>query len=363
MRLTKIAPNNLIRMAQTRDFAMRQRIVSELRRRADRESHDALRQICTDEHRIGVAAQYTADLHTHTIWSDGNYIPEEVVWLASMAGLKAVGLTDHNSMGGVEAASIAGESMGVEVVPGTEVFVNYNDISVHVMLFGFDRSNSELHDMYSGVVRMTQKRAETEFANFLKEGINIDLERFRAERPGLVYNILIIDYRARDICEEKAADEGISYFEAYEKYYEEAWRKANREMIVGGPIYIPLPSAILLDPEALVKATHNAGGIIGVAHTGQYEAKFEKQAVNIDTRREMMRMLEYFRSIGADALEVRSSRNSPEQEHIARTFTEANNMLQLGGSDMHGYRTSPERILGSSGLTHQEYMYIKDRIF
>ena len=58
------------------------------------------------------------DLHLHSTCSDGSSSPEEVVERASGLGLRAISLTDHDSMGGVAAAKAAGEVHGIDVVPG-----------------------------------------------------------------------------------------------------------------------------------------------------------------------------------------------------------------------------------------------------
>jgi predicted metal-dependent phosphoesterase TrpH len=59
-----------------------------------------------------------ADLHTHTIHSDGLYTPEEVVAAAAAAGLRALGVTDHDSVLGLPAAVAAGARAGIEVIAG-----------------------------------------------------------------------------------------------------------------------------------------------------------------------------------------------------------------------------------------------------
>ena len=61
------------------------------------------------------------DLHTHTDISDGSESPENTVRHAKELGLRAIAVTDHDSINGVKAAQKAGEKDGVEVVPGMEL--------------------------------------------------------------------------------------------------------------------------------------------------------------------------------------------------------------------------------------------------
>ncbi|MCU0645351.1 MAG: PHP domain-containing protein, partial [bacterium] len=62
-----------------------------------------------------------ADLHNHSTASDGEYSPTELVEKAKELGLNAIGLTDHDTIEGLEEAIQAGERLGVKVLPGVEV--------------------------------------------------------------------------------------------------------------------------------------------------------------------------------------------------------------------------------------------------
>ena len=62
-----------------------------------------------------------ADLHIHTLASDGVFTPEEAVAQASRAGLTAISIADHDSINGIRAAIWAGKKYGVEVIPGVEL--------------------------------------------------------------------------------------------------------------------------------------------------------------------------------------------------------------------------------------------------
>lgn len=63
----------------------------------------------------------TADLHLHSNYSDGNLRPRKLVWLAKLMGLKAVALTDHDHVGGIEEAAREGERLGLTVLAGLEL--------------------------------------------------------------------------------------------------------------------------------------------------------------------------------------------------------------------------------------------------
>ena len=73
-----------------------------------------------DALRATIRPPVDADLHSHSNYSDGNLPPRKIVWLAKLLGLRAVAVTDHDSVLGVPEAVAEGRALGVRVVPGVE---------------------------------------------------------------------------------------------------------------------------------------------------------------------------------------------------------------------------------------------------
>lgn len=78
------------------------------------------------------------DLHTHTRYSDGSLTPTEVVELAVRKGLTAVAITDHDTIDGLEEALAAGERLGLEVVPGVELNLEHDQVTMDLLGYFFD---------------------------------------------------------------------------------------------------------------------------------------------------------------------------------------------------------------------------------
>ena len=62
-----------------------------------------------------------AEVHAHTLASDGMVSPEELVRAAAAAGISVLCITDHDTMNACARAAEAGASLGVDVVAGEEV--------------------------------------------------------------------------------------------------------------------------------------------------------------------------------------------------------------------------------------------------
>lgn len=73
------------------------------------------------------------DLHIHTIASDGTFTPEEVILEAKKRGLKALAITDHDTVDGIEEAKRKAQEIGIEFVQGIEISCNTQDYEVHIL--------------------------------------------------------------------------------------------------------------------------------------------------------------------------------------------------------------------------------------
>jgi hypothetical protein len=73
------------------------------------------------------------DLHAHTTFSDGSLTPTELVEEATALGLTAVAVTDHDTVDGLPEALAAGERLGIRVVPGVEINLEHERVTMDVL--------------------------------------------------------------------------------------------------------------------------------------------------------------------------------------------------------------------------------------
>src|SRR5437870_13350085 len=85
-----------------------------------------------------------ADLHLHTYFSDGTYSPEEVAALAQKHGLKAVSLTDHDTVEGCARMAVACQAVGVEFIPAAELTAEVSGHEIHFLGYFLDPENETL---------------------------------------------------------------------------------------------------------------------------------------------------------------------------------------------------------------------------
>ena len=111
-----------------------------------------------------------ADLHCHSVVSDGTLTPEALAERASANGVQLWALTDHDEIGGQHRALAAAKAQGMAYLTGTEISVSFAGKTVHIVGLGFDPDDA---DMVQGLQRTRGGRSElvsrTHFARFLVE--------------------------------------------------------------------------------------------------------------------------------------------------------------------------------------------------
>lgn len=84
------------------------------------------------------------DLHTHSTFSDGSFTPEQLAAAAAAAGLSAIALTDHDSVGGVDRFLAACNAQKVRGIPGVEISLDFPDGTMHLLGYFIDHRNPAL---------------------------------------------------------------------------------------------------------------------------------------------------------------------------------------------------------------------------
>ena len=85
-----------------------------------------------------------ADLHCHSVVSDGTLTPEALAARAKANGVGLWALTDHDEIGGQHRAIAAAHAQGMDYLTGVEISVTFADTTVHIVGLGFDPDDARL---------------------------------------------------------------------------------------------------------------------------------------------------------------------------------------------------------------------------
>lgn len=102
------------------------------------------------------------ELHTHTTYSDGILTPQQLVERAAKAGVRALAITDHDTLHGWDEAIAAADLYGIEIIPGVELSTVHNGRSLHILGYYPKREliEASLAERLAGRKRRANKMVE-----------------------------------------------------------------------------------------------------------------------------------------------------------------------------------------------------------
>jgi predicted metal-dependent phosphoesterase TrpH len=118
------------------------------------------------------------ELHCHTTCSDGSLTPTELVNAAVEAGVRALAITDHDTLAGWNEAFTAAAIHDLEIVPGLELSAVQHDRSLHIL--GFYPDPEKLLPPLTERLAGRQRRAQQMVAHLAQLGYPIILPAFGA---------------------------------------------------------------------------------------------------------------------------------------------------------------------------------------
>jgi hypothetical protein len=266
-----------------------------------------------------------ADLHLHTFFSDGTFMPEELVERAHKIGFATIALTDHDTVEGCDRAAAACAVANMEFISGTELTAEHADTEVHILAYFVDTQNKVLLARIAEFQSVRQNRIHEMVAALNKIGIPLKAES--------VFALANCKSPGRPHVARALVKEGLigSLDLAFEKYL-----KKNR------PAWVPKTKMSALEAVELI---HQAGGLAVMAHPG------------LNRTDEIIPALV---AAGLDGIECFHTKHSTAMAERYLEIAEKYNLLVTGGSDCHGF-SKKAPLIGTVKLPydHVEKMKVK----
>lgn len=124
------------------------------------------------------------DLHTHSAASDGTDAPAELVRKAASVGLRAIALTDHDTLAGLPEAEAQGRDSGLEVVRGCEISADSPYGEVHILGLWLPRNADGLENVLKDLRRQRMERNLAIVKKLTALGLRVDYEEVLAAAGG-----------------------------------------------------------------------------------------------------------------------------------------------------------------------------------
>jgi len=264
-----------------------------------------------------------ADLHLHSQFSDGTFAPEEIAVRAQAAGLRALALTDHDTVEGCERTAAACAVKGVEFLVGTELTAEHNGNELHVLAYLVDPQNPKLVAELSKFQKVRQQRIREMVSRINDLGIPLNVEDVFAlancRSPGR-------PHVARAMVKAKLCR---TLDEAFERFLKK-----------GRPAWVPKAKMSALEGIELI---HDAGGLAVMAHPG------------LNRTDESIPDLV---AAGLDGIECFHTKHNATAVERYLWIEHKYNLLTTGGSDCHGL-SKGKPLIGTVKLdySHVEKLY------
>ena len=247
-----------------------------------------------------------ADLHCHSVVSDGTLTPEAVAQRAAKNGVELWALTDHDELGGIARARAAAKVNSMCYLTGVEVSVTFADKTVHIVGLGFDETNPQLIAGLASVRGGRLERAHEMSDGLAKVGIKGAFEGALkyVGNPDLISR----SHFARHLVASGVCPDTNSVFRKY--------------LTEGKPGFVPHRWAKLKDAVTWIV---EASGEAVIAHPGRYGfSSNEEYALFTD-----------FKNFGGRGVEVVTGSHSEAEYVIYAGMAKEFKLTASKGSDFH----------------------------
>lgn len=235
-------------------------------------------------------------------------------------GLKAIAITDHDSVSGIKEALSIGKKIGIEVVPGVELSTLYQGKELHLLGYYFDYQNKWFVDLLNHFSKAREERALKIIRILQKEGYEINLPEVRTiakgniGKPHLARVIIGNKRNKQRLREVFGVIPDLSGF-------------INHYMVSGKIAYVPKEKLEITEG---ISYLHKLNGIPVLAHPGY----------DLPPSEENFKIISNFSNQGLKGLEavylVKSKSETRRCIDYYQKIASDLGMIITGGSDYHG---------------------------
>ncbi len=247
-----------------------------------------------------------ADLHCHSVVSDGTLTPEALAQRAKLNGVDLWSLTDHDEIGGQHSAHLAAQSLALPYLTGVEISVSFAGKTVHIVGLGFDPKNAQIQAGLKATRGGREERARDMSEQL--EGVGIH----HAFQGALQYagnpDLISRTHFARHLVQSGVCKDTNEVF--------------RRFLTPGNPGYVEHRWASLADAVTWITQAH---GVAVIAHPGRYDF----------SPNEEFALFTEFKSHGGQALEVVTGSHTPEEYVEYAGMAQEFDLAASRGSDFH----------------------------
>jgi len=251
-----------------------------------------------------------ADLHMHSVYSDGKLKVNELIEYASTKNVNYIALTDHDSPRGINEALEEVKKYGITLIRGIEFSSNLNGDPVHILGYFNGQVPKEITDYSDRLFDRRRKRAVV-MCNKIMElyDLKIDINRL-LDTPGMITRGNI----SREILK---SNPNVTSEMLFDKY-----------LATSSPAYIPSTD---LRPRDIVEMVKRNNGLVVIAHPTLYKKETIEEVFSYDI----------------DGIEAIYPRYQTYDKEWFIKYAKEHNLLITAGSDFHNFNETKHGDIGS----------------
>ncbi|MBN2531014.1 MAG: PHP domain-containing protein [Deltaproteobacteria bacterium] len=246
------------------------------------------------------------DLHTHSSASDGTLSPKELVQLAKKIKLRAVGLCDHDTTGGLDEAMRTARQIDQLLIPGVELSANCRRTTVHIVGLCIHHECEPLQRLLEQTRRMRDERNPRIIAALQQEGIDISMDDVTQLAVG---NAVGRPHFAAALIQKGVVKTAVQAFDTY--------------LGANGRAYVARER---LDAKDAIQIIRTAGGVPILAHP--HQTGLAEDA--------LLKLVGQMKEQGLLGIEVFCSGYTSSMSAQYTRVARRHGLVRSGGSDFHG---------------------------
>jgi predicted metal-dependent phosphoesterase TrpH len=245
---------------------------------------------------------------------------------AKRCGLKAIALTDHDTVEGCARMGTACQALGIEFIPASELTAELNDHEIHLLGYFLDTENPRLLEELGKFQEVRQNRIRQMVQKINEHGIPL--------REETVFTLANCRSPGRPHVARALVQEGLcgSLDEAFERFLKK-----------GRVAWVP---KFKMSARDAIELVHQAGGLAVLAHP----------ALNRNDD-----LIPPLVGMGLDGLECYHTKHTPTATEIYLQIARRHHLLVTGGSDCHGL-SKGKPLIGTVKLPYERVELMKNRV-
>ncbi|MCI8444370.1 MAG: PHP domain-containing protein [Clostridia bacterium] len=269
------------------------------------------------------------DLHIHSIYSDGEYTPQQIIDRLIECGIGIFSITDHDNIESIKEMENV-DTKGVIYIPGIEVSCEKDGYKMHILGYNVDGNNETLIEMCKNM-KLRKNIRNLEIIQQLKDQFGVIISKEETEAL-LNAKSFVGQTTIAKLLTQKGQIPNVKY--AFQNYFK----------------YMDLKTPATTELSKAIEIIHSAGGYAVLAHPISIEREY---GVNIED------IFEMFVDAGIDGIEIFNSKHTLSDIKRYVTLAKEEGLLISGGSDYHGEIVKPNVKLGkvSKDGTEKEHHY------